>query len=91
MAKADKISPAARLLDRLARVEGQVRGLRKMIEEDRDCEEVLTQLKAARSGLEQAAVMLIDRHITNCILGDNEIPPEAMEKLRETMRLLVRA
>ncbi|MFN0148552.1 MAG: metal-sensitive transcriptional regulator, partial [Dehalococcoidia bacterium] len=49
MARADKINPEERLLDRLARVEGQVRALRKMLEEHRECPDILTQLRAARS------------------------------------------
>ena len=53
-----------KLLDRLSRVEGQVRGLRKMLEEGRTCEDVLNQLLAARSGLESAGLMVLDRQYT---------------------------
>ena len=84
--RADKISAEERLLDRLARVEGQVRGLRKMLEEHRDCPDVLTQLRAARSGLEQAGIMIVDRHLTDCVLEAADLPPEVMERLRETLK-----
>ena len=83
----DKIDQTDRLLDRLARVEGQVRGLRKMVEEHRACEDVLTQLLAARSGLEQSGLLILDRHLTDCVFEDAPVAPEIMEKLRETMRL----
>jgi DNA-binding FrmR family transcriptional regulator len=79
--------PAKQLLDRLARVEGQVRGLRKMLEEDRTCEEILTQLLAARSGLESAGLLVLDRHMEECVLHDEEVRPESIEELRKALRL----
>lgn len=90
MARADKINPEERLLDRLARVEGQVRALRKMLEEHRECPDILTQLRAARSGLELAGVMIADRHLTECVLEGESLSPEAMRKLREALKLLAR-
>lgn len=76
-----------RLLDRLARVEGQVRGLRKMLEEERCCEDVLTQLLACRSGLEQAGLLVLDHHLEACVLNDARLSPEALKQLRETLQL----
>lgn len=76
-----------KVLARLARVEGQVRGLRKMMEEHRECEEVLTQLLAARSGLEQAGLMVLERHLEDCILQGTEMPAEVLDRLRATLRL----
>ncbi len=76
-----------KLQDRLARVEGQIRGLRKMLEEDRCCEDVLTQLLAARSGLEQAGLLLLDHHLEECVLSSASLAPESVEKIRETLRL----
>ena len=79
-----------RLLDRLARVEGQVRGLRSMLEADRCCEDVLTQLLATRSGLEQAGLLILDDHLESCVLSDAKLTPEALTQLRETLRLWTR-
>jgi len=76
-----------RLLDRLARVEGQVRGLRKMLEQQRCCEDVLTQLLAARSGLESAGQLVLERHLNDCVLGGAEVDERTKEALRETLRL----
>ncbi|MBI5949727.1 MAG: metal-sensitive transcriptional regulator [Chloroflexi bacterium] len=75
-----------KLLARLARIEGQVRGLRKMLEEHRACEDVLTQLLAARSGLEQAGIMVLERHLDECVLLGAEVSPEARERIKETLR-----
>ena len=76
-----------KLQDRLALVEGQVRGLRKMLEEDRTCEDVLNQLLAARSGLEQAGLLILDRHLQDCILEGVEISDQSLDQLRRTLRL----
>lgn len=75
------------ILDRLARVEGQVRGLRKMLEEQRSCEEVLNQLLAARSGLESAGMLVLDRHLRDCVLVGEAIRPESLDALRKTLQL----
>lgn len=80
-------SETKRLLDRLARVEGQVRGLRRMLEEERCCEDVLTQLLAARSGLEQASLLILDRHIQDCVFEGEDASPETLARLREALRL----
>lgn len=76
-----------KLLDRLARIEGQVRGLRNMLEQQRCCEDVLTQLLAARSGLEQASLLILDRHLEDCVLDSASVDPETMTQLRETLKL----
>ena len=88
--RSDKIDQTERLLDRLARVEGQVRGLRKMVEERRACEDVLTQMLAARSGLEQAGLLILDRHLVDCVFEGEPASPEVMEKLRAAMHLWAR-
>lgn len=76
-----------RLLDRLARIEGQVRGLRNMLEDGRCCEDVLTQLLAVRSGLESASLLVLEKHLTDCVLTDATIPAAAADRLRETLKL----
>lgn len=52
---------------RLRRVEGQIRGIQKMIEQDRDCESIVTQLMAARAALDKASLMIITRHLKQCL------------------------
>jgi len=74
------------LLDRLKRIEGQVRGLQRMIETQRDCSDVITQLLAARSALEQVGVQLLDQQLQNCLPGDEE----ALEPVRRSLRLWVK-
>ena len=57
------------LLTRLARVEGQVRGVTRMVEEDRYCIDVLTQIEAAEAALDKVALGLLDDHVRNCMRG----------------------
>ncbi|AIE83783.1 metal-sensitive transcriptional regulator [Fimbriimonas ginsengisoli] len=54
---------------RLARVEGQVRGLRKMIEQGEYCCDILTQLNAARSALDHVGAEIATSHVRSCIVG----------------------
>lgn len=79
--------PNKSLLDRLARVEGQVRAVRKMIEDDRDCPDVLNQLLAARSGLEQAGRIILEDYVDNCLVQRAELPQATLEEIRDTLRL----
>jgi CsoR family transcriptional regulator, copper-sensing transcriptional repressor len=55
------------LLKRLARVEGQVRGVSRMVEDDRYCIDVLTQIQAATAALNGIALGLLDDHVRNCV------------------------
>jgi len=77
-------------LTRLRRVEGQVRGLQRMLTEDQDCLDVLTQLMAVRSGLEQVSPWLLDTHVRECLLEGVEIDGERLEALRQTLRMWAR-
>ncbi len=58
----------AALLKRLARIEGQVRGVSRMIEEERYCIDVLTQIGAIEAALDKVALGLIDDHTRHCVL-----------------------
>ncbi|MBJ7411681.1 MAG: metal-sensitive transcriptional regulator [Phenylobacterium sp.] len=58
-----------RLLNRLNRVEGQVRGIARMIEEDRYCIDVLTQIQAVRAALTKVETEMLREHLSHCIEG----------------------
>jgi CsoR family transcriptional regulator, copper-sensing transcriptional repressor len=70
---------------RLSRVEGQVRGVARMIEEDRYCIDVLTQVAAIRAALEQISLGVLDGHARHCMLGDGEAPDDPAEQVQELM------
>ena len=82
-------TPADSLITRLRRIEGQVRGIQRMLEEGRDCEDVLTQIMAARSGIEQVGLLLMDHHIENCLLGNMTSDPR-LRNLQQALRMWLR-
>lgn len=60
------------LVKRLKRIEGQIRGIQKMIEDERDCESVITQLAAARSAIEGVGALLLSNYMSVCFpQGEN--------------------
>lgn len=73
------------LKNRLARVEGQVRGVTKMVEEDRYCIEVLTQITAIQAALDKIALGLVDGHVRVCMLGEGSAPADPDEQVGELM------
>jgi DNA-binding FrmR family transcriptional regulator len=74
------------LLTRLRRIEGQVQGLQRMLETGRDCEEVLTQLMAARSSLDQVGVLLMEHHIERCLFRGLPADSAEVKELREALK-----
>jgi DNA-binding FrmR family transcriptional regulator len=54
-------------LRRLKRIEGQIRGLQRMVEEDKYCIDILTQVSAATSALQSVAIGLVDEHVRHCV------------------------
>jgi CsoR family transcriptional regulator, copper-sensing transcriptional repressor len=79
------------LLTRLARVEGQVRGVKRMVEEDRYCIDVLTQIEAAQAALNKIALGLVDDHVRHCMRGGEDASEEQVEELMGAVGRLVSA
>jgi CsoR family transcriptional regulator, copper-sensing transcriptional repressor len=78
-------------LKRLRRIEGQVRGLHRMIESDTYCIDVLTQVSAATKALESFALVLLDEHLAHCVAAAIESGgDEAAIKLREASGAIAR-
>jgi CsoR family transcriptional regulator, copper-sensing transcriptional repressor len=72
------------LLARLRRIEGQIRGIGGMVEEDRYCIDILTQIGAAQAALDKVALGLLDDHAHHCVMGA-ESATERDEKTGELM------
>jgi DNA-binding FrmR family transcriptional regulator len=83
----------SKLLNRLSRIEGQVRGLARMVEEDRYCIDVLTQLRAARAALSRVETEMLRDHLGHCIeaaiTGGDAV--EQRRKAGELIELLERS
>jgi DNA-binding FrmR family transcriptional regulator len=78
-------------LKRLRRIEGQVRGLQRMIEEDTYCIDVLTQIAAATKALQSVSVGLLDEHVRHCVRNAaTDDPARADEMVEEAIRAIER-
>jgi DNA-binding FrmR family transcriptional regulator len=70
---------------RLARIEGQVRGIARMVDEDRYCIDVLTQINAVRAALDRVALGLLDDHARHCLIGGEGGSAAPDEQVQELM------
>ncbi len=77
----------ADLLNRVRRMEGQARGVARMIEEDRDCSEILQQLAAVRSAAHQATVALVRVYASECVMSEGS-PQEIADALATALSRL---
>jgi DNA-binding FrmR family transcriptional regulator len=92
IAKGDKDA----LSKRMHRIEGQVRGIEKMIAEDRYCIDILTQISAVSTALEAVAFKILDDHVHHCVAGalasgDEAVVTEKSQELLEAVHRFARA
>lgn len=84
----------AKVLARLRRVEGQVRAITKMVEDDKYCIDILTQISASNSALKSVALILLDDHLNHCVrqaaAEGGEIAGEKMKEASEAIARLVK-
>jgi DNA-binding FrmR family transcriptional regulator len=78
------------LVKRLHRIEGQVRGIERMVEDERYCIDILTQIAAATTALETVAFKILDEHVNHCVVGalesgDAEVAAEKSRELLEAV------
>ena len=77
------------LQDRLRRIEGQIRGLQRMVDEDQYCVDVITQLNSATAALRAVGLGLLDEHVRHCVRESIE-KGEGDEKVEELMSAVAR-
>lgn len=75
-------------LRRLRRIEGQIRGLQRMVEDGRECEAILTQLMAARAALDKAGLFIVERHLDECLRGTSD--EQVKKRLNRIVELFLR-
>ena len=78
------------LISRLNRIEGQIRGVKGLIEKDTYCDDVLNQIAAAQSALNSVGKLLLEHHMNSCVIdriqqGDNEVVKELMVTMNKLM------
>ena len=79
------------ILNRLKRLEGQVRGVIKMMEEGKDCREVVTQLSAVRSASDRSIGLIVAKNLQQCIIDSNDNGTSAEKAIQEAVQMLVKS
>ena len=84
-----------KLVKRLHRIEGQVRGIEKMVADDRYCIDIITQISAITTALEAVAFKILDDHVNHCVAGalasgDEEVAAEKSRELLEAVHRFAR-
>ena len=90
MAERGYTATKEQLNKRLARIEGQVRGVSRMVEDDRYCIDVLTQISAIQAALDKVALGLLDGHTRHCMIGGASEDASADELMAAVGRLMRR-
>lgn len=85
---ANAIKSQKSVLDRLNRIEGQIRGIKRMIENDTYCDDVINQIEASRSALHSVQIILLESHIKNCVVdqiqsGDTDVIDEILKTINK--------
>ena len=81
----------SKYITRLKRSEGQLRGIQKMIEEERDCIDIITQLSAVRSSVDKVIELIIIENLMECLNNPLENPVEQKEKIEKTIKYIVKS
>lgn len=77
--------------NRLKRVEGQVRGVLRMMDDDKECKDVISQLSAARSALERAIAVIVAENLQHCIREQQASGEDSSDIVKEAIDLLVKS
>ncbi|GEL08459.1 metal-sensitive transcriptional regulator [Salisediminibacterium halotolerans] len=77
--------------NRMKRLEGQVRGVLRMMEEEKDCKEIITQMTAIRSALDRATATVVAKNLETCLRNEVKTDEERDEVIDEAIQLLVKS
>ncbi|MCX7827676.1 MAG: metal-sensitive transcriptional regulator [Thermanaerothrix sp.] len=78
------------MINRLRRLEGQIRGIQKMIEDEKPCKDILIQLNAARRAMQNASIAVLKNYLNKCIAqAGSEAPRERMEELERLIKAMI--
>ena len=80
----------SKYITRLKRSEGQLRGIQKMMEEERDCVDIITQLTAVRSSVDRIIELMITENLTSCINDPLEDPQAQKDRLEKAVKYLIK-
>lgn len=77
--------------NRLSRMEGQLRGIHRMMDEEKDCQDVITQLSAVRSGIERTIGLIVSENLVECVRAADGNEDQVNESIAEAVKLLVKS
>ena len=80
-----------KLKNRIKRIEGQLRGVLKMMDEGKDCKEVITQLSAVRSGVDRSIGLIVSQNLLECIQNANGDEEALNNSIQEAVNLFVKS
>lgn len=78
-------------VNRLKRVEGQIKGILRMMEEGKDCKDVITQLSAARSAVDRTIAVIVSSNLEHCIRESIESGSDSAKLVEEAVNMLVKS
>jgi DNA-binding FrmR family transcriptional regulator len=73
------------VIKRLSKIEGQVRGLVRMISEERSCDEIINQIQAVKAGMNKVAAIILEKNIVDCLNLSENTGQTEIEKLRKLL------
>lgn len=79
-----------KILNRLKRTEGQIRGIQKMIEDEKECIDVITQLSAVRSSIDRVMGMIVAGNLKNCFEHPDKDPEDQAQKLEQAINMIIK-
>jgi len=81
----------SQIKNRVKRIEGQVRGLLKMMDEEKECRDVVTQLSAVRSAIDRTSALIVSKNLEQCIRDEKETGETSEDVIKEAVNLLVKS
>ncbi len=79
-----------KVIHRLRRTEGQIRGVQRMIEEDKECIDIITQLSAVRSSIDRVMGMIVAENLKHCFENPEKDPQEQAAKLEQAIKMIIK-
>ncbi|MFD1779337.1 metal-sensitive transcriptional regulator [Fredinandcohnia salidurans] len=80
-----------KIKNRIKRIEGQLRGILRMMEEEKDCKDVITQLSASRTAIDRTIGVIVSSNLVSCVRNADEKGENTEELVKEAVELLVRS
>ncbi|MGB6177979.1 metal-sensitive transcriptional regulator [Carnobacterium sp.] len=90
MDTSDKQEQKKKIINRLKRTEGQVRGIQKMIDEDKECIDVITQLSATRASIDRVMGMIVAENLKNCFENPTNDAQEQEQKMNQAINMIIK-